>query len=100
MYKNVTNATQMMGGNSVTACHAGTLEGFGSIDGVNLQNFYGWGNLSNVVITVPINWLYHVSTKVTNCNTIVSSTITPTFKFKIVDTNGNLLKTFSPIDLF
>ena len=68
MYTSVTNATGMMGGKSVTACHPDTLKGFGS-SSVNMQNFYGWNATQNQEITLPLDWLTQVKSKVTNCNT-------------------------------
>lgn len=97
MYTNVVDATGMMGGYYVSACHSDTLKGFGA-SSVNLNNFYGWSNQSNKIVTVPLNWLQNVATKVTDCNTTIDSVI-----FKVVNWNGTdiqQVQTFSPKDFF
>lgn len=100
MYTNVTSATSMMGSPNVTACHPLTLKGFASnATSVNMQNFYGWNAKSGQEITIPINWLQEVKTRVTNCNTSVAVV------YKVVDYNTSnktiTIKTeFNPKDLF
>lgn len=99
MYTNVTTAKGMLGGLNVQACHADTLKGFAKNSAtVNLNNLYGWSELSGKVVTIPLNWLEHVKTKVTDCNSTIESVI-----YKVITYEGNAIKqktTFSPKDLF
>ena len=93
MYKNVTNAQSMFGGNNKTTCHPDIFNGFGSTSGVDISNFFGWANQTKV--SIPVNWLKWIKDKVRNFNSSQKSVI-----YKVLQ-EGNMdqLVKFKPKDL-